>query len=198
MRHVDDITAMNLAEGAEPGSAAEHCARCEQCRTLVEDYRTLLAAVTEATEHGTPPPSLMRWASAYAGTRPVERIGSSLLALLGGGAALVPAVRGGTPEIALLYGDDTHHLDLRVDPDDADRSRLHGHLVHLAGGPAHGFGISLVTADGSTRQTRTDAAGEFWLDDVPGWEHASLVATSDEQRLVVARLGRPREASTRS
>jgi hypothetical protein len=192
MKHLDELTAIALAEGAgaDPG---QHAASCPSCSARVARYRLLLEAL--AAERGSGPPErLLRWARAYARTTastPPRHW--ALLAFLTQGAPLQAAVRGGMPGSALLFGDDRHQLDLRVDPTPSGRVRLHGQIVPLDASEAGGWEVIALTAEGTTLRTIADEAGEFQLEAGASWPEMSLLAVRDDRRLVVPRLA-PRAA----
>jgi hypothetical protein len=189
MSHLDDMTAIALAEGDTVADAGRHVASCSSCGRRVARFRGLLEALADA--RGEPPPErLLRWARAYARTAaPAPDLRWSFLTFLTQGAPLAAALRGGgAVGSALLFGDQHHQLDLRVDPTTADRVRLHGQIVPLGAEPAAGWEVIALTADGRTLRTTADEAGEFWLEAGGSWPEMSLVAVRDDQRLVVPRL----------
>jgi len=185
MTHLDDAAAMTLAKGGADDAARAHAARCPQCEGVVAAFRRLYDTVAEVAGSEAPPDRLLRWAKAYARTRVQPRRRWTLLGLLSGGTPLVPAVRGGgLTEIALLFGDDRHHLDLRVEPGHHGGARLHGHVVPLQGDLTGRWNVTVVVPDCETFRTDTDAAGEFWLQGISDWERASLVAAGSETVIV--------------
>jgi hypothetical protein len=192
MKHLDELTLIALAEGADGG---EHTAACPSCSARVARYRFLLGILADPPRDA-PPERLLRWARAYARTTtstPPHQW--AILAFLTQGAPLQAAVRGGIPGSALLFGDDRHQLDLRVDPTPSGRVRLHGQIVPLDAGEAGGWEVIALTAEGMTMRTTTDQAGEFLLEAGGAWTELSLVAVRDDQRLVVPRLA-PKTAET--
>jgi hypothetical protein len=194
MKHLDELTAIALAEGAGT-EGSRHAAGCPSCSARVARYRVLLEALTEARGDA-PPERLLRWARAYARTTtPTPPLHWAILVFLTQGAPLQAAVRGGIPGSALLFGDDRHQLDLRVDPTASSRVRLHGQIVPLDAGEAGGWEVIALTADGGTMRATADQAGEFVLEVGGSWPEVSLVAVRDDQRLVVPRLA-PNAAET--
>lgn len=189
MRHLDDAAAIRLAEGAGEDEARAHAAQCSRCANLVEQYQAVLDAVQAARRTVTELPSgLMRWARAYTRTVVPERR-SRFLPFLAQGATAVAAVRSGQqPGVAMLYGDEQHHLDVRMEPQRRGGHRLHGQLVPLQDASVAGWLVTAVAASGQTRQTTTNEAGEFWFDAVTSGEGLSLVAEKDNDRIVVVRV----------
>jgi hypothetical protein len=188
MRHLDDATAIAVAEGAAAPPARQHLEGCPACAGRVARLRTLLAALADVVREA-PPHALLRWAQAYARTVSTTAPRWSFLPFLTEGAPLTAAVRGGTaPGSALLFGDAGHQLDLRVDPAVAGAVRLHGQIVPLDEREAGGWEVIAVTGDGRTLRTVADQCGEFWLEAGGDWQEMSLVAVRDGERLVVPRL----------
>jgi hypothetical protein len=113
-----------------------------------------------------------------------------VLSFLAGGSQPVAAVRGGVAEgRAVLYGDDSHHLDLRIETSRHGTASLHGQVVPLTESEVAEFRVCAVTVEGGVHVTRTDERGEFWLHGLQSWRFMSVVVESDEERLVVARVG---------
>ena len=190
MTHIDDVTAFAVAENRADHSAQEHLLGCERCRRLVDSYARLLAAMTSAAAHEPPPRGVLSWARAYARTRVETQPRWSFLPFLSHGAPLAAAVRGGElPGVALLFGDERHHMDIRVEPRPGGEMRLHGQIVPLTEAGPSPWTVTAVAPSGEARRTVTDLGGEFWFDTVEGWQGTSLVAENEGERLVVARLG---------
>jgi hypothetical protein len=184
-RHDDDL-ALSLAEGGATSTTLE-----PDVAALVQEYRRLLAALHLAKAETPPMPhNLERWARAWVDTRlpEPENLVTRMLRVLATNAP-APAVRNGhAGGSAVLYGDEHHHVDLRIEPTSEHGLRLRGQVLSLDAADDGPWHISIVTADGAVRMTDTDAAGEFHLDGVDVTAGTGLVAQRGEARLVVPRL----------
>jgi hypothetical protein len=160
MRHLNDSVVIELIEGGGGPEARRHLDGCDRCRDRADRFRALLTAL-EASGGEAPPAGLTAWARAYARTAaPTARV--SILDFLAGGRQPVPAVRGALrSEAALLFGDERHQLDLRLEPTAEGRVRVHGQVVPLRGGDPTSWKISLVTGEGELVTGTTDRFGEF-------------------------------------
>jgi hypothetical protein len=198
MRHLSDSVVIELIEeggGPEPRRHLEGCARC---RATVDRFRALLSAL-RSPQGETPPAGLAAWARAYARTAAPSSPRVRVLDFLAGGSQPVPAVRGALrSEAALLFGDERHQLDLRLEPAAEGRVRVHGQIVPLQGGESMPWQVSLVTGNGEVVTGATDGSGEFWLDEVLLGSAGSLLVSNAEDRVLVPRLesaeGREAEA----
>ncbi len=184
MGHLDDLTALALAEGRSDPRLAEHASRCRRCRELVAGIQRLLGAL-EGGRQPALPERLRRWAQAYARTQAVTRPRFSLLGLLSEGAPLAAAVRGSGPAAAMLYGDERYQLDLRLEPMAAGAARLHGQVVPLGAATTGHFTVTVVASDGTTTTTAVDEWGEFHVDHLQAATGLSLVLEAENERLVV-------------
>jgi hypothetical protein len=184
-RHDDDL-ALHLAESGEPDATLE-----PELAALVGDFRRVLGALKIARkEPPAMPPHLERWARAWVDTRLPEPEGlvSRILSVLATNAP-APAVRNGhAGGSAVLYGDEKHHVDLRVEPTENNGHRLRGQILGLDRQADEPWHISLVGPDGSMYMVDTDATGEFAIEGVPVTTGTSFVAQRGDERLVVARL----------
>jgi len=192
MHHLDDSAAIDVVEGVAGEDQLGHLAECGRCRRVVAGYRTaveVLRGCAEAREG--PPEGLLRWARAYARTAgsPVT-LRLRVLSFLAGGAQPVAAVRnGGEPGRAVLYGDEAHHLDLRIDVSQRMGAHVHGQVVPIDEDTGRRWQVCAVTFDGSVHLTATDPEGEFWLDGLESWRWMTVVLEDGDERLVVPRVG---------
>jgi hypothetical protein len=198
MRHLSDSVVIEMIEGGGGPEARRHFEGCARCRGTVERFRTLLSAL-KAPAGETLPAGLAAWARAYARTAAPAELRVSVLDFLAGGSRPVPAVRGGLrSEAALLYGNESHQLDLRLEPAAEGRVRIHGQIVPLQGGGSSPWQVSLVTGCGELVTGTTDGMGEFWLDGVLLGPAGSLLVSNADDRVLVPRLesaeGRETEA----
>ena len=198
MRHLNDSVVIELIEGGGGPEARRHLEGCVRCRTALDRFRTLLSAL-RAPLGERPAAGLTAWARAYARTAVPSAPRVSVLGFLAGGSQPVAAVRGTLrSEAALLFGDERHQLDLRLEPAAAGRVRIHGQIVPLKGGATSPWQVSLVTGHGELVTGTTDGTGEFWLDEVRLGPAGSLLVSNEEDRVLVPRLesaeGREAEA----
>jgi len=192
MRHLDHAAALALVQGGGDDVERQHVAVCARCRRLAEECTHLLAGLQAVAEAPAPPQRLLRWARAYALTMEPAPNRWRALQLLSQGTPLVATTRAAARTgAALLYGDDRHQVDLRIVPTRSGRCRLHGQIVPLASSPVSPWLISAVGPEGEVVRTTSDDLGEFWLPELESWNGASLVATSGEDRVVVACVGPP-------
>ncbi len=205
MKHLDDSTAIAFLEGRAEPTARAHAQVCERCRCLVRQYETLLATIaSDRAPKYAPPAHLMRWARAFAAITAPPRPTWRLLPLLARGTELLATVRGDeSPGAgAYLFGDDSHHLDIRIEATHTGSASLHGQLIPLTESQAEPqlpqWSVTVVTVAGETKQTTTDEVGEFWLDGLSSWQGLDLVAHNDQERILVQGLGRDGSASAGS
>jgi hypothetical protein len=188
MKHLTDDLAIALADGQTEAAAQAHAERCQRCLGLVAVYRRLLAALSSQA-HDSPPSHLLRWARAYAGLNREPRRQWLVLPMLARGAELL-SVRGKClTGGAYLYGDEHHQLDIRIEPSLQGRSRLHGQLLLTSDDPIRQWTVTVISTDGESAQTCTDAAGEFWLTGVSVGQRATLIGDCQEERIIVTNLG---------
>ena len=187
MKHLDDHVAFTLAEGGtiEP-EWQPHLEQCDRCRQLVAQYLQVLEAAESARALSQEPPTrVQRWARAYARAASAPRRRWLMLPLLAHSWGPVAAVRGGElTGTALLYGDEAHHLDLRIEPSEEGPACLHGQLLDIGDCTPQSWSITAVTASGETLHTTASENGEFWIDGVESWQSATVIAASDSERLV--------------
>jgi hypothetical protein len=190
MKHLDALRAVEAAERGPDEGQRDHLAACRRCRQMVDGLRRILGVLAASgAPLAEPPQGLMRWAQAYARTAGTARPRLQVLEFLAGGNHAVAAVRGqAEPARAVLYGDDAHHLDLRIEADRRGSARLHGQVVPLDSSEPERWLVSVVTPGGEVHSATTDTAGEFWIEDLSSWRNLSLVAEGEGQRLVVPRL----------
>ncbi len=191
MRHLNDSSAVDLAEGRGDKQASQHLAACERCQQRVATFSELLKALECSQEAlAEVPPYLMRWAAACARTvagpeprpepRPQRRPRPRILELLAFGAQPIAAVRGGAAVgAAALFGDQGHQIDLQVDPG-GDRPSLHGQIVPLGTTEISPWQVVVVCIDGSTYNTTSDSDGEFLIPELSSWDGLSLIADCGE------------------
>jgi hypothetical protein len=190
MRHIDEATALAAAEGTADPRVVEHLGGCNRCRDLVASFARLVRVLSSRPENGEIPGGLQRWAQAYARTRDRQPSPFSVLGLLSRGAPFATATRGGALHgVALLFGDERHQVDVRIQSSDGESVCVHGHIVPLQESTDDPWEITVLPGSGASLRTTTDPHGEFWLEEVQGWQSLSLVATNGRERLVVARLG---------
>jgi len=189
MKHLDDSSAIDVAEGRSPEEARIHAAGCPRCGDLAVGFARLLGALGHASEPlDALPQHLARWAQACARTTGQPRPRPRILELLALGAQPVAAVRGRAMTSA-LFGDDRHQVDLQVESSAAGVPRLHGQVVPVDETEERTWSVSVVTPGGQVRTATTDADGEFVIDDLETWNGLSLIAECGRERLVVPRLG---------
>ncbi len=196
MRHLNDSSAVDLAEGRGDEQASQHLAGCERCQQRVATFADLLKALDCSQEPlAEVPPYLMAWAAACARTvagpvlRAKRRPRTRVLELLAFGAQPIAAVRGGAAVgAAALFGDHRHQIDLQVDPG-GDGPSLHGQIVPLDTTEINPWQVVVVCQDGSTYNTTSDSDGEFLIPELGSWDGLSLIADSGEERLLVPHLG---------
>ncbi len=197
MKHLDDETAIRLAETGlgEAGPAGDHVAQCRRCRDLVEQYQRLFGVVESAQALDEEPPAWMkRWASAFAHSAATPRRRWLMLPLLAQTTGAVAAVRGTAAGTAYLYGDESHHLDLRIEPSEQGRSCLHGQLLQVGCDQITPWRVTVVKPNGEAIRTFTNETGEFWLEGVDSFKQVTVIASSETERLV-ARLGEEEPAA---
>ena len=188
MRHLPVSVVIELIEEGGGPEARRHLDGCARCRATVERFRGLLQAL-EAPAALEPPRGLTAWARAYARSVASTARRVSVLSFLAGGTQPVPAVRGGLrSEAALLFGDERHQLDLRLEPAAEGRVRVHGQIVPLHAGRPGSWQVSLITGGGEVVMGATDGSGEFWLDEVLLGSAGSLLVHNAEERVVVPRV----------
>lgn len=187
-RHIDHADALTAAEGRAGPGVLDHLEHCPRCRRLVADFERLMGVLRSSASAPSLPAGLSRWAAAYARMHSGRGAQWRVLGLLSRGPGHATALRGEIPSVALLFGDDRHQLDVRIDRD-GELARLHGHIVPLAGDGPSAWRITLISGAGHTRHTSSDDRGEFWVDGLEVWQRQSLVAEAGRERLVVARLG---------
>ncbi len=189
--------ALAIAEGrATPAESAR--AECDpELGALVTGFRTLLGALDEARTTADVPQALMHWARVWAqeATPRPQTFVSRILGILAYGAPQLAAVRGaamGGP--AVLYGDEDHQLDVRLEPQHEGAYRVRGQVVPTAktgdsdSGP---WAIRLVRFDGTVIRTHSDDIGDFRFDALREVKGLSLVAERGSKRLIIPRLVTP-------
>ncbi|MEN8163482.1 MAG: hypothetical protein ABFS37_05090 [Acidobacteriota bacterium] len=189
--------ALAIAEGrATPEESAQ--AECDpKLGALVTGFRKLLGALDDARTTADVPPALMHWARAWAheATERPQTFVSRILGILAYGAPQLAAVRGMTlGGSAVLYGDDDHQLDIRLEPQHDGTCRVRGQVVPTANTGDSDSGpwtVRLVGFDGAVMGTRSDEIGDFRFDALPDVKSLSLIAERGSKRLIVPRLVTP-------
>lgn len=183
---------------AEKRASPEEAALAERdplLGSMVTEFRELLGALDEAREQGSSPPeALLHWARVWAheAMPPRPSVVSRLLEVLAYGAPCLAAVRGvttGGP--AVLYGDDTFHLDVRLEPQEDGTHRIRGQVVPAAEKLETGQGpwsIRVVGPEGVNLRALSDEDGEFRVEALHSMNGLSLVAERGSERLIVPRL----------
>jgi hypothetical protein len=187
-RHIDHADALAAAENRAGPEVLDHLEGCPRCRRLVADFERLMGVLISSASAPSLPAGLSRWAAAYGRIHSPRNAQWSVLGLLSRGPGPATALRGELSSVALLFGDDRHQLDVRIDRD-GEQTRLHGHIVPLSGDGPSAWRITLISGAGRTRHIASDDRGEFWVDGLGAWQSHSLVAEAGRERLVVARLG---------
>ncbi len=191
MKHLDINAAVDLADGGKHPLLESHVEDCGRCRRLVASVSSTLLALTGATESlAEPPLGLQRWARAYARVATATRPRLRVLGFLAGGANPLAAVRGSLEHSqAILYGDERTHIDLRVEAGVDGSVRLHGQVVPVGEKEHKRWKLSVVSPDGNFHTTTTDGDGEFWIDGLSSSYGWTLMAESEDLRLLVPRFG---------
>lgn len=189
--------ALAIAEGRATPEESAQAERDPNLGALVTGFRELLGALDEARTTADVPPTLMHWARVWAheaAPRPQPFV-SRILGILAYGAPQLAAVRGpamGGP--AVLYGNDDHQLDVRLEPQHDGTCRVRGQVVPIANTDDSGSGpwdIRLVKSDGNVIRTHSDDIGDFRFDALPDAKGLSLIAERGSKRLIIPRLVTP-------
>lgn len=196
-----ETLALAIAEGRASPEEIAQAERDPRLGVLVTGFRKLLSALDEARALGADPPeALLHWARVWAHEAAPRRpsVVSRLLEVLAYGAPCLAAVRGvttGGP--AVLYGDDTYHLDVRLEPQEDGAHRIRGQVVPIAEtdektqGP---WSIRVVGPRGMILRALSDEDGDFRVNALPCVNGLSLVAERGSERLIVPRLATPSDA----
>ena len=189
--------ALAIAEGrATPKEFAQAASDPKLC-AMVTEFRELLGALNEAQATADVPDALMHWARVWvreAAPHP-QTVVSRILDVLAFGAPQLAEVRGGRMGgPAVLYGDNNHQLDVRLEPQHDGTCRIRGQVVPTAhtddfeSGP---WAIRLVRSDGAVIRAHSDSIGDFRFDALPNVTGLSLVAERGSMRLIIPRLVAP-------
>jgi hypothetical protein len=189
--------ALAIAEGH--ASPAE-CAQVEnnpQLAAQVAEFRQLLEALAEARTFDDPPDHLMHWARVWARQAAPARpsMVSRLMEVLAFGVPQTAAVRGvraGGP--AVLYGSETHQLDVRIELRRDGAFRIRAQIVPTGeiDDDCRPWSIRMVGTQGSVFRTLSDEDGGFRFESLPDVAGLSLVAERGTERLIVPRLVTPK------
>jgi hypothetical protein len=191
MKHLDDASAVDLAEGRSNQQASMHAADCALCQELVARFVRLLDALEASTAPlERAPAHLTSWARACVRTLVQPSPRPRILELLAFGTQPIAAVRGGfVTGAAALFGDQDYQVDLQVEPSPtAGHHSLYGQIVPLAETKDQTWKVTVVTVEGRIYRLTTDRDGEFEIPDLESWDGLSMVAESDEERILIPRL----------
>jgi len=188
--------ALAIAEGhASPGECAQVESNPELAAQVAE-FQQLLEALVEARTFDDPPDHLMHWARVWARQSAPARpsMVSRLMEVLAFGVPQTAAVRGvraGGP--AVLYGSETHQLDVRIEPRKDGAYRIRAQIVPTGeiNDDCRPWSIRMVGAQGSVFRTLSDEDGGFRFNSLPDVAGLSLVAERGTERLIVPRLVTP-------
>ncbi len=186
--------ALAVAEGR---ASAEDRARVERdpnLAGLAAEFRRLLDALKTASVDSGPPEHLLHWARVWAreaAPRPATPVVSRLLEILAFGMPGFAPVRGmaaGGP--AVLYGDERHQLDIRMEPLRDDAFSIRGQVVPIGDGGRRldPWSIRLVARGGEVLQAVSDEDGVFQFPGPVDVDGMALIAERGTERLIVPRL----------
>lgn len=197
MKSTLESLALAIAEGVATPEDEERAKTDPELRSMVRRFEELFGVLDGVcrVEHGPVlPPALQHWARAWTRENAAQppTVMSRLLGVLAMGATPLAEARGTAigPQ-AVLFGDDTYQLDIRLEDHEDGGVEIRGQAVALEDDLDDGtsWSVRVVGGEGTVYHTATDEHGLFLLrveDEVAG---ASLVADRGPIRLVVPRLG---------
>ena len=186
--------ALAVAEGRASAEDRARVERDPRLAGLAADFRVLLYALDAAPADSGPPEHLLHWARVWAretGPRPSTPIVSRLLGILAFGMPEFAEVRGvATGGPAVLYGDEHHQLDIRIEPSKEETFSIRGQVVPTGDADLcpDSWSIRLVGRDGVVHRAISDEHGVFHFSGLAEISGMALIAERGVDRLIVPRL----------